>query len=190
MDERREQRVQEAERRKPTPTPSTSACRRSCQDDAPAAAGDRSVSTKLSRSLPISTTSALSLRDVGARAHRHADVGLHQRRRVVDAVADHRHPRPAAPELADARDASRRAAARLPPPSTPSSRRDGRGGRRPRRRSAGWSADPSRAARHGLAGLGPQHVGDPDRARAGTAQGDQDLGPSRLDRKVAGIVDP
>ena len=29
--------------------------------------------------------------DVGARGHRDADVGLRQRRRVVEAVADHGH---------------------------------------------------------------------------------------------------
>ena len=39
-------------------------------------------------------------RDVGARAHGDADVGLRERRRVVDAVAGHRHDAAFAPAAA------------------------------------------------------------------------------------------
>jgi hypothetical protein len=30
--------------------------------------------------------------DIGSRCHGHADGCVHERRRVVDAIADHRHP--------------------------------------------------------------------------------------------------
>jgi hypothetical protein len=39
----------------------------------------------------IKTTSAVSIRHVGAGADRDAQVGLSERRSIVDAVADHRH---------------------------------------------------------------------------------------------------
>ena len=77
------------------------------------------------RSSPISTTSALSMRGVAAdAAHHDADRGARQRRRVVDAVADHRH---GAVPAARARRCARpcpRAAARRTARSTPTRRAD------------------------------------------------------------------
>ena len=52
---------------------------------------DRRTARAMPRRSPLTERDARRLhRDVGARAHRDADVGLRERRRIVDAVAGHR----------------------------------------------------------------------------------------------------
>ena len=104
---------------------------------------------------------------VGARAHRDADVGLGQRRRVVDAVADHRHHVARRPADARPRAPCRPGSTSASTRSMPACRAMASRGR-PLVAGEHHHLEPARAQRgHRGRRLGLQHVGhgdEPERA--------------------------